>query len=177
MLQEAYNLELVCLPSPTPNNPLGDHAKQCSYHQNQEHSTEWCFKVKDFLKELVRLGALSHIIYQIKINQDRGSSRARGKRQSGRGRGGGAIMLSCHPIEKQGKNHPAWHGRIPTRTVRDLGLALVAGLSVVVPLTRQGRGTSEVSMSLASCHHRICPKFSLQMRIIHHGTLSKMIWW
>jgi len=41
---------------PAPNNLLGDQTKQCSYHPNSGHSTKEWFKVKDLLKELLRLG-------------------------------------------------------------------------------------------------------------------------
>ena len=84
MLQEACNLELVRLPSPTPNNPWGDQTKHCSYHQNSGHSIEECFKVKDLLKELFRSGALDCFISWSENN------RGRGRGRSGRERGGKA---------------------------------------------------------------------------------------
>lgn len=52
-------MELVHLSPPTPNNPLDDQAKHCSYHRNQCHNIEEFFKVKEPLKKLIRSGALN----------------------------------------------------------------------------------------------------------------------
>jgi len=40
IIQEAYNLELVCLPQPFQSPPNVDPTKRCWYHQNSCHTTE-----------------------------------------------------------------------------------------------------------------------------------------
>lgn len=180
-------MELICLTSLAPNNPLGYQAKHCNYHRNQGHSTEECFKVKDLLEELVRSGALNRLIYRIENNRDRGTSRGRGKRRSGRGRSGRArssrqvdtlkrsqarttqheMRESQHePENREGHGVSIGYGEIKT---------IVDDFAMVVPPAQQGKGTSEVSVLLASYHHMTSPISSLQINQL--GTINRMIQW
>jgi len=63
VLREPCNLKLVCMPTQSPNNPLGDPIRHYNYHQNQGHSTEEYFKVRELLEELVPSGALNRLIH------------------------------------------------------------------------------------------------------------------
>lgn len=95
VLRKACNLNLVWLPSLTSNNPSSDPAKHYIHHQNQGDNVEKCFKLKDFLEELVGLGALIHFIHQVHHNHNRKSFRGRGRGQGGGpdGRGWGTYRV------------------------------------------------------------------------------------
>lgn len=68
ILEEAFNIKILALPSPTNSHSQVDHTKQCRYHRNYGHPTKEFIVLKGKSEKLVQKGCLNDFIRGINYN-------------------------------------------------------------------------------------------------------------